>query len=158
MPRLRPKAPSTPPPPKPVDAIDQVTAALERHKLEELASAEPPAETPPTLGAPTGTSGAKMTANELDALRSRLAQCWSPPLGWTDPSEVRTVLLLDLNPDGTVAGQQVVESPQGQYSNQAPESAMRAVRRCAPYNLPADKYDAWRQVKVTFDPRDMSGA
>ena len=34
---------------------------------------------------------------------------------------------------------------------------MRAVRRCQPYNLPADKYDAWKEVKVTFDPKDMSG-
>ena len=40
----------------------------------------------------------------------------------------------------------------------APESALRAVRQCAPYNLPAEKYDAWKQVKVTFDPREMGGA
>ena len=32
-----------------------------------------------------------MTASELDALRARLAQCWSPPIGWTDPAEVRVV-------------------------------------------------------------------
>ena len=97
-----------------------------------------------------------MTVNELEALRARLAECWSPPLGWTDPAEVRVVLMLELNQDGTVAGTPaVLESPQGAYSNTAPESALRAVRRCAPYSLPAEKYDAWKQVKVTFDPRDM---
>jgi colicin import membrane protein len=28
--------------------------------------------------------------------------------------------------------------------------------RCAPYTfLPIAKYDAWKDVEVTFDPRDM---
>jgi hypothetical protein len=34
---------------------------------------------------------------------------------------------------------------------------VRAVRRCAPYNLPAEKYDSWREINVTFDPREMFG-
>jgi hypothetical protein len=97
-----------------------------------------------------------MSANELDLLRARLARCWSPPIGWVDPAEVRVVLMLSLNVDGSVNGlPQVLEAPQGQFARQAPESALRAVRRCAPYILPAEKYDAWREVKVTFDPQDM---
>jgi colicin import membrane protein len=39
----------------------------------------------------------------------------------------------------------------------AAESALRAVRRCQPYTMPAAKYDIWRDVEVTFDPRDMFG-
>ena len=38
----------------------------------------------------------------------------------------------------------------------AAESALRAVRNCAPYTfLPVAKYDAWKDVIVDFDPRDM---
>lgn len=37
----------------------------------------------------------------------------------------------------------------------AAESAMRAIRRCQPYHLPLSKYEVWRDVEVTFDPRDM---
>ena len=38
----------------------------------------------------------------------------------------------------------------------AAESALRAVRTCAPYSfLPAAKYEAWKDVIVDFDPRDM---
>jgi colicin import membrane protein len=161
LPRIRPTPPQKPKTAPQTDStsdIDQITALLDKRKLEQLASAEPaPEDAKPTVGSPTAPgSVAKMTVNELEALRARLAQCWSPPLGWTDPAEVRVVLMLDLNQDGTVAGAPaVLESPQGAYSNTAPESALRAVRRCAPYNLPADKYDAWKQVKVTFDPRDM---
>jgi colicin import membrane protein len=160
VPRIRPPLPPKPKAaPKTDDTADlnQITALLDKKKLEEMASAEP-SDQPATVGSPTAASNsnAKMTANELDALRSKLAQCWSPPLGWTDPAQVRVVLMLDLNPDGTVNGvPAVLESPEGQYSSTAPESALRAVRRCAPYDLPADKYDAWKQVKVTFDPKDM---
>ena len=99
-----------------------------------------------------------MTATELDALRARLAQCWSPPIGWTDPEEVRVVLMLSLNPDGSVSGDpQVLERPDGRYEQAAPESALRAVRRCAPYTLPPEKYESWKQVRITFDPTEMGG-
>ena len=30
-----------------------------------------------------------------------------------------------------------------------------AIRRCQPYKLPIAKYDVWKDVEVTFDPRDM---
>ena len=34
-------------------------------------------------------------------------------------------------------------------------SARRAVRGCAPYKLPADKYDTWADVVVNFSLKDM---
>ena len=157
MPRIRPNKPvpqaaEAPQEPKPQEFdVDTLTAML-----DQPVDAPPPQEAKPTLGSPTAPTSVRLTANELDALRARLAQCWSPPIGWIDPSEVRVILLLALNADGSVNGvPQVIEAPQGQFARQAPESALRAVRRCAPYNLPPDKYDAWREVKVTFDPQDM---
>ena len=161
MPRIRPSRPQKPKiaPDTAKSDIDQIQALLDKRKLEQMAAAEPTEEAKLIVGAPNASAIGKMTANELDALRARLAECWTPPLGWTDPSEVRVVLVITFNQDGTVNGvPNVLESPQGQYSNTAPESALRAVRRCAPYNLPADKYADWQEVKVTFDPRDMGGA
>jgi hypothetical protein len=158
IPRVRPTPPKPKPtPPKPKSDMDAIAAVLDKEKLTQMASLppsdQPAAETKPIVGAPTGTqTNAKMTANELDALRSRLVSCWNLPLGWTDPAQVRVVVMLSLNRDGSVGNTQVLESPQGQYAQQAPESVVRAVRRCAPYNLPPDKYDAWKQVKVTFLP------
>ena len=39
----------------------------------------------------------------------------------------------------------------------AADSAVRAVRnpKCSPLELPADKYDQWKRIDFTFDPRDM---
>jgi hypothetical protein len=134
---------------------DQITALLDKDKQPPA----PQAQQPATAGVATASIDAKMTANELDALRARLAQCWSPPIGWTDPSEVRVILVISLNSDGTLNGApKVVEQPQGRYAQPAAESALRAVRRCAPYALPPDKYEAWKQVRVTFDPKEMGGA
>ena len=132
---------------------DKIAALLDKDK-----TAAEPQKQEPTLGGTTTAIDAEMTATELDALRARLAECWSPPIGWTDPSEVRVVLVLSLNADGSVNGEpQILERPAGRYEQAAPESALRAVRRCAPYTLPPDKYESWKQVKITFDPVEMGG-
>ena len=136
---------------------DQITALLDKNK--QPPEPQPAANQPATQGAPTASIDAKMSTNELDALRAKLAQCWSPPIGWTDPAEVRVIVIISLNPDGTLSGEpKVVQQPQGKYAQTAAESALRAVRRCAPYSLPAEKYDAWKQVRVTFDPTEVGGA
>ena len=36
------------------------------------------------------------------------------------------------------------------------EAALRAVKTCAPFRLPPDKYEGgWKYVDWTFDPREM---
>ena len=37
----------------------------------------------------------------------------------------------------------------------AADAARRAVIRCAPFNAPADKYEAWADVQFNFDPSQM---
>jgi hypothetical protein len=34
-------------------------------------------------------------------------------------------------------------------------SGRRAIVLCAPLELPAELYDAWAEVEVEFDPRDL---
>ena len=157
VPKARPQmvAQAEQPPKKQPDTFnpDKIAALLDKDK-----TAAQPEPARPSLGGTTSAIDAQMTATELDALRARLAQCWSPPIGWTDPAEVRVSLLLSLNPDGSVSGKpQVLEAPSGRYEQTAPESALRAVRRCAPYTLPPEKYDSWKEVKITFDPTEMGG-
>ncbi len=167
IPRLAPAQPKPAPQvakkkDQPFD-IDKITAMLDKQATPEQPAPQPapqptPADRQATIGSLIGADNPQMTASELDALRARLSQCWSPPLGWTDPAEVRVVLMIYLNSDGSIGGApQVLQAPQGRYAQTAPESAVRAVRRCAPYNLPPEKYEAWKEVKVTFDPTDMGG-
>ena len=61
-----------------------------------------------------------------------------------------------LNKDGSVSGEpSVVNRGSTALFQIAAESAMRAVRRCQPFRLPASKYEAWRDVEVKFDPNEM---
>ena len=52
---------------------------------------------------------------------------------------------------------EVVEYKPTQIGQVAAESALRAVQRCAPFNLPVEKYDSWKEIIMTFDPREMFG-
>ncbi|MEO8668883.1 MAG: cell envelope integrity protein TolA [Bauldia sp.] len=112
-------------------------------------------DAPATLGGRTSNPDAKMTADEMSALRARMEGCWSMPSGATSHTELRTVVRIALNEDGSLSGMpEIVESPSGTYAVVAPESVVRAVRRCAPYNLPVEKYGDWREIEMTFDPVD----
>jgi hypothetical protein len=33
---------------------------------------------------------------------------------------------------------------------------VRAIRRCTPLKLPADMYESWKELEITFDPHMMS--
>jgi len=105
-----------------------------------------------------------MTADLQDALRSQIAQCWSPPVGAPHAEELVVDFDLFLNPDGSVAQPpQLIASSAAQaasdpYTRAAAEAASRAIYECGPYKLPADRYSQWREINpFHFDPRAMMG-
>ena len=140
-PRLRPDRPA----PTEQDQADQIASLLGDGGEEGVA----------TTGIEEATSEA-LTVSQVDALKERFRRCWTPPFGYSDPAEVRVKVSFQLNRDGTVAGQpEILEAPNGPFTLQAQDTVIRAVFECAPYNLPVDKYDSWKEVRITFDPRDM---
>ncbi|MDQ0313963.1 TonB C-terminal domain-containing protein [Amorphus orientalis] len=109
-----------------------------------------------SAGIRSGGTDARMTMTELDALRSQIQQCWNPPIGARGADDLLVRVEMRLNPDGSVVGSpEVLNSSANPFFQAAADSARRAVLRCQPYNLPAEKYETWRQVRVTFDPRDL---
>jgi colicin import membrane protein len=111
-------------------------------------------------GTATGTDTV-LSAREQDLLKgmlkSQLNGCWRPP-GTGGGDEVPVVVLhWELNPDGTLSGEPRVESSPNTAAGQVyAEAALRAVRTCAPFHLPADKYESgWKYIDWTFDPRQM---
>ena len=71
-------------------------------------------------------------------------------------------LRIFLRRDGELAGTpEVVDGDRMSRDNHyrtAAEHAIRAVQKCVPLqNLPPDKYERWRNIELTFDPRDMLG-
>ncbi|MBI1210480.1 MAG: hypothetical protein GC190_03380 [Alphaproteobacteria bacterium] len=134
------------------------------NKLAKATPEAPPtAPTKPAQGAQTMRGvGAQtaLTMSEIDALKAQMMKCWNVPIGAPDPRALILSLKIRLNQDGSVAGTpQLVEtqSLSDPYFRAASESAIRAVKMCAPYSLPVDKYDAWSNVTVVFDPTKMAG-
>lgn len=96
-----------------------------------------------------------LSAEEIRALRARLAQLWTVPAGAKNPEELVVRVRFQLNRDGTVAGRPTVltagSSPLFQASS---NSAVRAIMEGQPFKmLRAEHYDAWKEVEITFDPR-----
>lgn len=109
--------------------------------------------------APAVAAGPPMTGSERDSFRLAVNRCWN-----VDPGSVAARVTVEvgfsLTPDGSVVGSEVrLLSSDGDQSatNTAFEAARRAILRCQSggYQLPADKYDQWKDVVITFDPSGM---
>jgi outer membrane biosynthesis protein TonB len=115
----------------------------------------------PSLGAATGAQAAQLSQSEIDALRSRLMQCWSPPPGVDAATKLRVALRVLLKPDGSLAQPAVVAEIVGASSTLGPafvESAQRAILQCQPFTmLKPEHYDQWRDLTLDFDPHEYFG-
>jgi outer membrane biosynthesis protein TonB len=157
------KAEAKPPlPPKkpapPVHKFDpkQVAALLDKRDSTRLAAAGEALNDSPSLGLSNGTA-AQLSLSELEGLRARLAQLWAIPAGAKDPQELVVQVRIKLRPDGTLAGPpMVLTSGKSPLFVAARDSAIRALFRGQPFDmLRPEHYEQWKDIEITFDPRDM---
>ncbi len=105
----------------------------------------------------------RMTMREIDAIKLQIEQCWTVPAGARDAAELIIRIRIQLNRDGSLArSPEVLDGHKvrrrGGFQRAAAESALRAVNTCQPLrNLPVAKYDQWRDITLSFDPREMLG-
>ena len=115
-----------------------------------------PQPSPPQI---TNALEGGLSMSEKDALRAIIGRNWNVPTGAPRPEDLIVIVRFSLNPDGTLAGApQLVNS--GSYASNsffraAADAALRAVQMTQPFKLPANKYNDWREIVLTFDPRDM---
>jgi colicin import membrane protein len=155
---LPPKKP--PPKPQPKFDADKIAALLDkREAVRETATGEQ-VNDKPSLGATQG-SESRLSQSEIDAFRARMRQCWQPPIGANDVVNTRVLFNVALKQDGSLARLPMVVAVQGAGSSLGPvlaESAQRALLQCQPYKMfKPEHYEAWKQMEITFDPRDMFG-
>jgi outer membrane biosynthesis protein TonB len=151
-----PVPPKKPAPPAPKFDPKQVAALLDKRDSTRLAAAGENLNSSPSLGLSNATA-AQLSLSELEALRARLAQLWTIPAGAKDPQELVVQIRVKLKPDGTLAGPpMVLTSGKSQLFVAARDSAVRALFRGQPYDmLKPEHYEQWKDVEITFDPRDM---
>lgn len=155
---LRPKArPAPKPQPKPIvkpepesNNQDSINAAV-KTALEETASSTQADKAP---------SGPPLTVSEKDGFRLSVQKCWVVDSG-SRAANVTLTISMSMNRDGTVRTDTLVlknsEGGSEGATKTAFQAARRAILRCQKkgYDLPEEKYDHWREIEFTFDPRKM---
>jgi outer membrane biosynthesis protein TonB len=151
----QPLPPKKPEKQQPKFDADKIAALLDKREPQRNAAAGEQLSKP-SLGAASGES-AKLSQSEIDALRARLYQLWNPPVGIQNPQEFVIRIRIKLGRDRKLAGPPLVlSSGSGTLYNSARDSAVRAVFQAEPFEmLKPEHYDLWKEMDVTFDPRDM---
>lgn len=105
------------------------------------------------------TIGPQVRSALAGAISRQLKPRWTAPQG-VDAEKLVTVLAWGLNRDGSLAGtprvvrQEGINDANRAQAQRHAEQAVRAVQLAAPFNLPADYYDAWKRVAdFKFDRR-----
>lgn len=113
-------------------------------------------------GSPRHDASRKLSMSELDALKRQIEGCWNFPAGALNAQDLVVEIRVLVNRDRTVRQASIVDVARMRrdpYYRSAAESARRAVLnpRCSPLKLPPAKYDLWRSMTLTFDPREAFG-
>jgi outer membrane biosynthesis protein TonB len=120
----------------------------------QMAAAAPPSSQP---HAPLGST---LTASEIDLLRQQIERCWDIPAGARDAQDLNIEIKAVVNHDGTVAQAAIVDTARygsDPFLRAAADSAKRALLnpQCSPLPVPSDKFDAWHNLDLFFNPKDV---
>ena len=110
------------------------------------------------LGTSTSSFAQKLSRREEDQLISRISRCSVGQAGQSISADLKVTIILELNPDGSfkISPKGKATGGSAQERSRFTRDALRYSLRCAPYDfLPADKYETWKQIVVTFHPSKM---
>ncbi len=102
-------------------------------------------------------SDAQIDRSTAAGFRAQLKTCSTLPAEIAPDDKVVIVIRAQFQPDGRLATSPILieasASPKGPFLMQA---AIAALQACQPYaSLPADKYQEWKMLDLTFTPRDF---
>lgn len=153
---MPPRRPPIPQKPQPKFSADKIAALLDKRDPQRNAITGAELNSGPTFGAALGNAS-QLSQSELDALRSRLMGLWNPPVGIKNPEDYVIRIRIQLGRDGKLTSPPILlSSGHDAIYEAAAASALRAVFRSQPFDmLKPEHYDTWKDIEVTFDPRDM---
>ncbi len=142
------------------DSIEKLLASRDRPQASGSTGRERQAA---SAGTRTGNAP-KLSLSQRDAIgnlmKEQIGRCFSAPPGMADVTS-SPIIKVSLNEDGTLASPpQLVGGADDAASRSYAESLMRAIRRCAPYNFPAQYapyYNDWRDWRINAPPGDFLG-
>ena len=108
------------------------------------------------------TTGTKLSRSQLGEiqglLNEQMRRCYSVPAGGAEPDALKVSIKIQFDPSGGLVGSpEIIRGGGGSGAERiAAEAAVRAIRRCAPFNLPAEMYaGGWEETTLNFDPSAM---
>ena len=128
------------------------TGFLSQDQLSHLRSNGQP---PPSQK--SAQSSKTLTPSELDLLRARLTEMWNVQSNQERPEELIVDVRIHLGRDRRLsATPEVVSQGSSPRYQAAANAAVLAVIHAQPYDMLTDNtYDQWKDMIVTFDPRQM---
>ncbi|HEV7408742.1 MAG TPA: cell envelope biogenesis protein TolA [Bradyrhizobium sp.] len=105
------------------------------------------------------SAAAKVLTSDIAKFRERLKACSTLPASIAPTDKVKIMLRASFLTDGTLARPPLlIEASASAKGPLLMQAAVKALQECQPYAaLPADKYDEWKVLDLSFTPRDFKG-
>jgi outer membrane biosynthesis protein TonB len=162
-----PAKPAPPPDPNKRKQDEQAFDALLKNLSKRAESQK--ADTPPkpaqpqqqakASAQPVAPLGPQLTTSEIDLVKQQIQRCWSPSAAAKEAHDLIVDITAEVSPDGRVLTAQITSTARmgDPFYRAAAQSALRAVLnpQCGPLKLPPEKYEQWKTLNLTFDPRNL---
>jgi hypothetical protein len=118
-----------------------------------------PTDTEASLAGPPSESKSNLASDEIAAFKAQVSKCWVVPAGVPSTPGFDILIRVALRPDGTLrAKPELVRAPASLAGPPLVDSAKQALQKCQPYaTLPADRYQDWRILELTFNAQGPAG-
>lgn len=102
-----------------------------------------------------------LSISEISLIKQQIERLWSKPIGIQNLEQLRVILYIALNKDGSVKEVKVKETICPNITKTAcdalSDSAMRAVWQASPINnLDPQRYDSWKEFNFLFNPSNSN--
>ncbi|HJD63479.1 MAG TPA: energy transducer TonB [Rickettsia endosymbiont of Sericostoma sp.] len=104
-----------------------------------------------------------LSISEISLIKQQIERLWSKPIGIQNLEQLRVILYIALNKDGSVKEVKVKETICPNITKTAcdalSDSAMRAVWQASPINnLDPQRYDSWKEFNFLFNPSNSNSS
>jgi type IV secretory pathway VirB10-like protein len=155
QPAAQPQAQAQSPPPAPAYRPPEPDLSIKYHVLLGL-----PQDRPGDGFDAPAIEQADVGSSPIAEFRRHLKTCSTLPKEVAASDKVAIKLRVLMTPDGRLAAEPLlIEASASMKGPLLMQSAISALRSCQPYAmLPADKYNEWKVLDLSFTPQDFGGA
>jgi hypothetical protein len=158
---------TTPMPPariKPTQEADPLKDIFEEIKNKRINVGKTAETVPVASGNPTVSdtplSDAPLSMSEIDKIKQQIEEHWNPPAGAKEAYNLVVKVTIEVSENGIVISVKNTGDTSRYNSDKfyrsAVDAAIWAVQKASPLtNLPVDKYNGWKEIELTFNPKDM---